>query len=175
MAMVRRNDWLQPWFGGLGGLPMFSELQRQMDDFARRALGDLGNGDGLIIPVDVLARDNDLVVRAELPGIDPERDVDVHVENGALTISGERREEHKEEGERFFRLERRQGSFSRTIPLPQGVNEDEIQATYTDGVLEVLVPGAAQISSGRKIPVQMTGGKLKKVLNKGRNGSRKKE
>lgn len=171
MALVRRSDLLEPWFGGLS---LLSELQRQMDEVARRTLGDLGGNAGFMIPVDVLARDNDMVVRAELPGIDPERDVEVKIENGLLHIHGERREEHKEEGERFFRLERRQGAFIRTIPLPEGVNEDQIQATYNDGVLEVVVPGAAQVSGGKRIPVQITG-KLNKTLAKGKNGARKKK
>lgn len=170
MALVRRSDFLDPW---LSGVPMLSELHRQMDEFARRTQGDLNRDNtDLTIPVDVLARDNDLVVRAELPGIDPERDVEVQVENGALHIRGERREEHKEEGERFFRLERRQGAFLRSIPLPEGTDQDGIQATYSDGVLEVVVPGAAQITGGKRIPVQVTG-KLKKALGKGTNGQRK--
>ena len=76
------------------------------------------------------------VIRADVPGIDPERDLDVHVENGCLVVKGERREEHHENN----RSEVRYGLFSRTLPLPTGVDADDITARYTDGVLEVRLP-----------------------------------
>jgi HSP20 family protein len=83
---------------------------------------------------------NDLVVRAELPGVDPETDVDVSVADGALTIQA-RREENQERKEKYgYRSEFRYGSFSRTVKLPEGATADDVSATYTDGVLEVRVP-----------------------------------
>ena len=67
------------------------------------------------------------MIRADLPGIDPERDLDVHVENGRLVVTGERREEYHEKN----RSEVHYGSFARTLPLPAGVAADDITASYT--------------------------------------------
>lgn len=76
------------------------------------------------------------VVRAELPGIDPDQDVEVTVEGDVLTIRGERREETKDKNRREFHY----GSFRRSVPLPKGTDPEKITASYTDGVLEVRVP-----------------------------------
>ncbi len=89
------------------------------------------------------------VVRAELPGIDPDKDVSLSIENGMLTIRGERREEEREKN----RHELHYGSFTRTIPLPRETSPDEVTASYTDGVLEVRVPRAAAQSEAVSIPV----------------------
>jgi HSP20 family protein len=82
-----------------------------------------------------------LVVRAELPGIDPDRDVEITVAEGTLCIRAERREKHEERGDGdFYRSEFHYGQFSRTLPLPRGVGADEVIADYTDGILEVRLP-----------------------------------
>ncbi|NUP74128.1 MAG: Hsp20/alpha crystallin family protein [Sinomonas sp.] len=85
-----------------------------------------------------------LVIRAELPGIDPERDADVSISEGELRIQARREEkiEYKERG--TYRSEFRYGSFSRTLPLPEGANQSDITATYRDGVLEIRVPIPAE-------------------------------
>jgi HSP20 family protein len=80
------------------------------------------------------------VIRAELPGVDPEKDVDVTVSDGVLRISAERRVEKQTEDKGYTRHELRYGSMSRTLPLPEGVAESEIRATYRDGILEIRVP-----------------------------------
>ena len=99
--------------------------------------------------------DGDLVIRAELPGVDPEEDVDISVHDGVLTISAERREETEDKGERTYRSEFRYGSFVRSVSLPRGVEADDITAEYDDGILEVRVPQAAEKPAGaRKVPVQ---------------------
>ena len=90
------------------------------------------------------------VLRAELPGLDPEKDVEVSIENDMLTIRGERREETKEKNRREFHY----GSFRRTVSLPKGANADNITASYTDGVLEVRVPTTAEVAPSVRIPVQ---------------------
>lgn len=88
--------------------------------------------------------DGVLVVRAEAPGIDPDRDVNVSVTDGMLHISA-RREEHKEEaGKRAYRSEFRYGEFTRDLALPPGVDKDAVKATYKDGILEVRVPWPAE-------------------------------
>jgi HSP20 family protein len=97
-------------------------------------------------------RDGDtLVVRAELPGIDPDKDVEVTAADGMLHLHAERREEHKEDEGGVHRRELRYGSFSRTLALPPGAKEDDIVATYNDGMLEVRVPTPK--SSATKVPV----------------------
>jgi HSP20 family protein len=117
--------------------------------------------------VEAFARGDDLVVRAELPGIDPEKDVDITLEQGVLTIRGERRQEEQDRGEQYFRSERRYGAFQRQLVLPEGTNAEDITASYKDGILEVVVPKAARDRQARKIPVSM-GGKGKAVLTEGR-------
>ncbi len=94
--------------------------------------------------------DDSYVVRAEIPGIDPEKDVEVSVENDVLVIRGERREETKEKNRREFHY----GSFRRTLGLPRGVDPDKVTASYTDGVLEVRVPVASVEAPSVRIPIQ---------------------
>lgn len=82
-----------------------------------------------------------LVVRAELPGIDPDRDVEITVAEGSLCIRAERRERHEASGDGdFYRSEFRYGQFTRTLSLPGGVGPDDVSADYTDGILEVRLP-----------------------------------
>ncbi len=114
--------------------------------------------------VDVFTRDNDVVVRAELSGLDPAKDVEISLHDGMLTIRGERRQEDRKETDQYVRLERRYGSFERSLPIPEGVNADDIKAEYRNGVLQVVIPGAAQISSVKKIPVQVANGSTAKTI-----------
>ena len=89
--------------------------------------------------VDVFQQNGNLVVKAELPGMKKE-DIDISVENGDLVVRGERKSEEKVEEKDYYRMERSYGSFYRRLPLPEGVTEEKIEATYADGVLEVKVP-----------------------------------
>jgi len=93
-----------------------------------------------LIRVEEYREDGTLVIRADLPGIDPDADVELTVSDGMLHIEAERREEEKKEGKGYVRRELRYGSLSRSLPLPEGVTEADIAATYKDGVLEVRVP-----------------------------------
>ena len=88
--------------------------------------------------VDVWETEDELVYAFDLPGI-PEEKISVELEENALTVSAERERSEEVSSDRFYRFERRFGSFSRTIGLPQGVNEESITAEYKDGVLEVHV------------------------------------
>src|SRR5215204_7019101 len=89
--------------------------------------------------LDVWEADNEVVYAFDLPGI-PQDKIEVEVEDGALTVSAERERSEEISNERFHRFERRFGSFSRTVGLPQGVSEDDIKASYQDGVLQIHVP-----------------------------------
>ena len=100
--------------------------------------------------VDVVTKDGDMLIRAELPGMKPE-DVEVSFHNGVLTISGERKEEEERKGENYLLKERRYGSFKRSMTLPEGVDESKIKANFKDGLLEVTVEGAGtQVEGGTK-------------------------
>ena len=102
------------------------------------------------IRVEDYIEDGHYVVRAELPGIDPDKQVQVSVTKGVLTIRAERQEEH----EGRFHSEFRYGAFSRHIPLPASADEDDITATYRKGVLEVSIAlKAKEPGSARQIPV----------------------
>ena len=99
-------------------------------------------------------RDGDtLVVRAEMPGIDPDEDVEITVSDGMLHLSAERRSETKTEDKKGYRSEFRYGSFSRTVRLPAGAGEEDVKATYTDGILEVRIPIDEKSNGARKIPI----------------------
>jgi len=105
--------------------------------------------------IETFQRGEDLVVRADLPGLRPE-EVTVEVTDDTLTIHGERRRECEESGAGYYRSERSYGSFHRRIGLPHGVDPAHIKAQFKDGVLEVTMPAAAanQGTRGRRIDVK---------------------
>ncbi|MFZ6005225.1 MAG: Hsp20/alpha crystallin family protein [Actinomycetota bacterium] len=105
-----------------------------------------------VIRVDEFHEDGALVVKAELPGIDPDKDVEVTVVDGMLHIEAERREEEHVEKKGYLRHELRCGSFTRTLPLPEGVSEDDVKAEYKDGILEIRVP-APEPAPPTKVPI----------------------
>src|SRR5918998_5355747 len=121
--------------GGGGFWDPLSEMNRMFDDmFGGPARGPEGRQRGQQLTewapaVDVLQRDGDLVVRAELPGVRPE-DVEITVQNRVLTISGQRREEQEEQRGGYYVRERRSGSVSRSMTLPEGGGENSIRARY---------------------------------------------
>lgn len=97
-----------------------------------------------------------LVVRAEVPGIDPDRDVDVSVSEGMLHIKAQREERTEHKSKMGYRSEFRYGSFQRSIALPRGAKEEDITATYKDGVLEVRAPAVAATpeAAAKKIRIE---------------------
>jgi uncharacterized membrane protein HdeD (DUF308 family)/HSP20 family molecular chaperone IbpA len=104
--------------------------------------------------VDVMQRGNDLVLRADLPGVKPE-DVYVEVTDDAIVMSGQRKEEHVEERGNVYRVERTHGDFFREIPLPESAIVDQAKASFTDGVLEVTVPAPSdQAARGGRLEIK---------------------
>jgi HSP20 family protein len=104
--------------------------------------------------VEVSHQNNELVVRADLPGMKKE-DVSVDVTDNEITISGERRQEHESEQGGVYRSERSYGSFHRTIPLPEGAITDQAKATFNDGVLEIRMPAPPeQVTRGRRLEIK---------------------
>jgi HSP20 family protein len=139
--------------------PIFDELRlptRWTDWLLRRPSGwaEAPWGSAELLRVEECRSDGDLVVRAELPGVDPAKDISVSVADGVLTIHGERHhrtEAHEHEG---FRTEFQYGAFTRAIALPDGVDAGAIRAGYHDGILEVTVPMPAESEPvAQQIPV----------------------
>mgnify|MGYP003905494539 FL=1 len=95
-----------------------------------------------------------LVIRAELPGVDPDRDIDVSVENGVLTIAAERQESSREKLEKGYRSEFRYGSFVRQVRLSAGTSAEVVSAAYKDGVLEIRMPKPTPEAASRRIQIQ---------------------
>ena len=91
--------------------------------------------------VEVFERDNELVLRVDLPGLTRD-DINVELADDGITIEGERKNEHEETGEGFYRSERSYGRFYRRIPMPEGVKADDAKAHFSNGVLEVTMPAA---------------------------------
>ena len=113
-------------------------------------IGMRGFGLAPYVRVEDFTEDGTYVLRAELPGIDPDKDVELKIEGDMLTIRGERRADKQEKNHHEFHY----GAFSRSVPLPAGVRADDITATYADGVLEVRVPAHGEAAPPTTIPVQ---------------------
>jgi HSP20 family protein len=119
-----------------------NEMGRWMNQLMTPGTGQAGNGGSSstwLPAVDVWETDNELVLSFDLPGI-PEDQISVELDDNVLTVSGQRERAEEQSGDRFYRYERRFGTFSRSVTLPAGVNEDSIKADYSNGVLEVRVP-----------------------------------
>ena len=121
-------------------------------DLARRGFREFGQA--LWSPqVEMFERDGQLIVRADLPGLTRD-DVKVEVTDNAINLSGERKSEHEEKGEGYYRSERSYGSFYRSIPLPDGVNADNANATFKSGVLEITMAAPQAKPRGRRLEIQ---------------------
>jgi HSP20 family protein len=115
-----------------------SDMNRLFDGFFQ---GRSANGGGRrwIPAMDLVETEDELVLRADLPGLG-EDDVSVEIKDNVLTISGERKAEHEEKKEGYYRVERSFGSFSRSLTLPRGIDADAVSAGFERGVLEVRIP-----------------------------------
>jgi HSP20 family protein len=118
-------DWLQRQINDLFELPRFPETQGLFDRRVSPA-------------IDVIEHPDSYTVECDLPGID-QKDIDVSIASGVLTISGEKKSEHKEK-RKVYKKETWEGSFQRTISLPAGVDADKVDATFADGVLKITLP-----------------------------------
>jgi HSP20 family protein len=122
-----------------------------IDTMFRDMLRGFGKGwadwpaDATPMKVEEFLEDGTVVIRAELPGIDPEKDVDITVADGILHLEATREERSEEELPEGFRTEFHYGSLRRSIRLPEGASADDITASYTDGILEVRVPAPDEV------------------------------
>jgi HSP20 family protein len=143
----------------------FSELATLQNEMSRFMNGLEGNGGATqswIPTADVWETEHDVVYAFDLPGI-PEDRISVELDDGALTITAEREREQAVEDGRYFRFERRFGTFTRTIGLPQGVTEESVKAQYKHGVLEIHVAKPEQ-PKPRKIEVAVGGSSEPKTI-----------
>lgn len=146
MAIERYEPW-----------NLVTQLQREMNRlFDNRyqsgdETGAIATSDW-IPPVDISEEKDRFVVLVDLPGVDP-KDVHVQMENGSLSIKGQRLSETKEEGERYKRVERARGTFYRRFTLPDTADSEKISATCKNGVLEVVIPKHEKVQP-RRITVE---------------------
>ena len=129
----------------------FNEMNRLARELDSMFTGYSGSNDLWSPPVDVEETAEELVLTAELPGMSREH-IEIELEDGVLTIQGEKKEEQKDEGTQGLLYERRWGSFSRKFTLPRAVDPNNISATYENGILEIHVPKAEE-AKGRKIEI----------------------
>jgi HSP20 family protein len=150
---------LIPWRGkhesGHGELsPVFAlrnEMDRLFDSFFREPLSALESplwGANWMPAVDVAESDKELTIRAEVPGIDP-KELEVAVTGNQLVLSGEKKESTEHKGKDFHQSETHYGSFRRTVPLPEGIDTENVDAQYANGVLTLHLQKTAPTASKR--------------------------
>lgn len=106
--------------------------------------------------VDIFETDQNLVLKAELPGFDP-KDVEVRIEDGTLYLKGERKFENETKQQNYHRIERSYGTFSRTFTVPNSINSDNVKAEYRDGVLTLTLPKREE-AKPKTVKIQVTEG-----------------
>jgi HSP20 family protein len=129
--------------------------------FTRASGGDAAERQSWTPAIDVVETDDAIVLKAELAGMKPE-DIRIEVQDNVLTLSGERRFEEEVKEDKFYRIERRYGSFSRSLALPPTADESKVDANYEDGVLQITVH-KAEVAKPKKITVTVTGGERKTI------------
>jgi HSP20 family protein len=130
-------------------------LQSEVNRLFSRATGDMGDRQSWTPAIDVVENDDAIVLKAELAGMDP-KDINIEVQDNVLTVSGERRFEEEVKEDKFYRIERRYGSFSRSLALPPTADETKVEAKYDNGLLRITVP-KAEIAKPKKITVTVGG------------------
>ena len=138
---LRRTNWLRR--------PGWDLFDRFFEDFGLPSL--ITEETSFSPTLDVSETEKELIVKAEVPGMDKE-DIGINLSDGLLTIKGEKRHEKKEEKENYHCIERRYGTFSRTMRLPVDVETDKVDATYKDGVLTITLP-KSETAKPKKIEV----------------------
>lgn len=130
--------------------PFVQEFERQFDRLARQAAAQ---GSGAVMPMDGIRRKDDVVLRFDLPGTDPDS-IEVTVDRGVLSVSAKREEEHGED-DRVFVRERVMGTFIRRVYLSEHLDAEAIEAAYNNGVLGVRIP-VLERAKPRKVEIQKT-------------------
>ncbi|MDX1810688.1 MAG: Hsp20/alpha crystallin family protein [Gammaproteobacteria bacterium] len=142
----------EPW-------DMLKQMHKEMDNLFSSRFPDLQSdiagfaGSNWVPAVDVKEEDDKFVIHADIPGVAP-KDIKVNIENGVLTIKGEKKHERTESEKNFRRIERSSGSFFRQFSLPETVDPDHISAKSDNGVLELTIPKTSKTKSNREITVE---------------------
>jgi HSP20 family protein len=140
--MANKSPSLLP---GLWSENPFADLRKEMDQalesfFGKNKLPSLSEGEGFLSPsIDVSESDQSIVLTAELPGIS-EDDIDISIQDGVLSLKGEKKMEKKDDKDNYHVVERRYGSFQRSMRLPASVDESAVAAKFDKGVLTVTMP-----------------------------------
>ena len=147
MSMVRYDPW-----------HTMQQLQREMSSMFNRRLTDEEENLPVMASdwapaVDIKEEDKQFLIQADIPGVEPEN-IEVHMEDGILTISGERKAEHKEEKEGYKRIERSYGKFMRRFTLPETADPENIKAKSKNGSLEIRVAKREIPTLSRRIPIE---------------------
>ncbi len=140
------------------------EIQKNMDDFFRRVFGSFGGLPPVFLrrgemksewypAIDVYTKNNQFVIHADLPGVDP-KDVDISITGNIITIKGEKKAEIDEKKEGYIFHETSYGAFERSMILPEGVDTSTVHATYRNGILEVTMPAKAE-ALPKKVKVEI--------------------
>lgn len=133
----------------------FSLLRKEMDDLLSNFWGPTPTtwlSSNLSPAVDLSEQENAFVIKVDAPGLEA-KDLNVQVHGNTVSVSGQRQEEKESKDKTYYRMERRQGSFSRSVNLPCNINEDEVAAEYVNGVLTLTLP-KAESSKAKKISVK---------------------
>ncbi|HEY6401802.1 MAG TPA: Hsp20/alpha crystallin family protein [Blastocatellia bacterium] len=151
-------------FMGYGPFEMMRRFSEEMDRAVGHMFEDLGlsqeGGAREMMAwspaVEVFERDNNMIVRAELPGMSKD-DINVEMTDDGLLIHGERKREKEEKGKGWYRSERSYGEFRRLIPMPEGVNTEDAKASFENGVLEITAPMRESSRRKRSVPIEIGG------------------
>jgi len=131
-------------------------VNREIDNLVNQFWGESvnRNGQGWYPKVDIVENESDFVLSAELPGMNRE-DIQVSLEDGVLTVSGERKFEEEKEGKNYLHRERTYGRFTRSFQMGKNVQADKISATYKEGLLHIVLPKAEEVKP-RQIEVTVS-------------------
>jgi HSP20 family protein len=129
-------------------LSLRNAMDRMFDDTFFGGQTDWGQGFNQNLALDVVEKEDEFVVKASIPGINPD-DLDITFANGVLTIQGEMKDEQEKQDERYHLRERRYGSFARSVTLPTSIDADHIQANYDKGVLTLHLPKTEEVRPKR--------------------------
>jgi HSP20 family protein len=144
--LATRHETESPFFA------LQHRMNRMFDDFLGEPFDLLGTntaGSMFMPPMNISETEKDIVITADMPGVE-EKDLDISIVKGELTIKGEKKKETEEKNKNYYRMERSYGSFTRTVALPEGIDESKINAELKKGVLKLTIPRLAEAVPQRK-------------------------
>jgi len=152
MALTPRLSNVMAPRRNAGWLPE-RDVFETIQDLMHRPFDDFFGSSEFMPRVDVSEQDQETIVRAEIPGMSPEN-VDVKLENGNLVLKGEKKVENEDKDENRYHVERSFGSFYRAIPVSSDVTEEDVKASFKNGVLTVRLPNSKVKAQGKRIPIE---------------------